>query len=302
MKNGVFILFISLISFILKGQENEKYFVFNNDTLQILPLKYSTKNASNSDHRLFDSIPNGIYIDIIDSNSFDIINIEDMSLNGPYQYYENYELVESGYYKYGYKSGIWKKYRKDKVVAIYYYKNSYPTESETYYENGSKKYRSILIEEGEKYRIILTTKWYPNGNKEEQGLIKIDSKCNSCVDCCKYKSWTYWHENGNVKSIGEYFKTKENGTWVFYDSTGFIFETIEYKKGNVKSLTKYYSELRENQYIDVIEVYNKENKLKSKIIEYYTEDFLFIEIYNRKGKLVKRKKESLYSSKTHFTI
>ena len=244
----------------------------------------------NGDRLKLKPLPDGKYVEIIDGNNFAIFTIEAMVLNGHFERYSKGELYETSFYLKGFQSEIWKSYRNEALETRFYYKHNAHPEFELYYENGILKSRGEIIEKGDDYRITLETVWYPNGNKKEEGLVKIDTKCHTCADCFKYGAWTYWHENGVVKAQGEYKKGREDGLWICNDSTSQVHEEIIYNRGKIRSSTKSYREEKEDLLLFYKDEFDANGNLKRRKIDYFKDDCWIIECYNKKGKL-KRTKE-----------
>lgn len=292
MRNKLYLLLFFLVPLYFQGQERSDYFVFKSDSIQVLPGEYDYRDfvSMNGDRLKLKPLPDGQYVEIIDGDNFAIFTIEGMVLNGQFERYSKGELYETGFYLKGSQSEIWKTYRNGALESRFYYKHNTHSEFEIYFENGSPKSRGIIIEEGDDYKITLETVWYPNGNKKEQGLVKIDTKCHTCSDCCKYGTWTYWHENGVVKAQGEYKKTKEEGLWVYSDSTGQSTEEIIYNGGKIRSSTKSYREEKEDLLLFFKDEFDAIGNLKRRKIDYFKDDCWIIEYYNKKGKLKRTKK------------
>jgi len=63
----------------------------------------------------------------------------------------------------------------------------------------------------------------------------------------KHGYWkTYYSENFNIKSEGEYFKGHENGQWIYYNKDGKAIEVREYNMGTKISLEKISRKKRKN--------------------------------------------------------
>lgn len=100
----------------------------------------------------------------------------------------------------------------------------------------------------------------------------IESKTNK-YDRLKRKQgyWVDYHENGNLRSKGNYKNNKENGVWEYYDDKGLLRSKGNYVNGNP---------------IGVWEEYYENSKLYSrgKFINKYIEDGIW-EYYHPNGKL-----------------
>ncbi|MCF8298879.1 MAG: hypothetical protein K9J13_15125 [Saprospiraceae bacterium] len=299
MKKLFQILLFTLLYLNALGQIQKEYFLFKNDTFKILNNKYTYNNFTNSNNIIWqiDSFPNGKYVQIKDSNVVAIFALRNMMLNGEFVFYVNGKVNETGFYENGAKSSIWRIYNNGNLSGLYYYKNNVHSEFETYYDNGNKKTRGITIEQGNEkgdyYTIRLETHWYANGNKKEQGLIKIDSKCNTCLNCCKYKKWIYWHENGKLYTSGNYKLNKKDGIWHYTDSVGSMIKTEYYKKGGITKIYCYSTEIVGSKLLYKTTIRDSKNNISKTIRWYYEESVLVKETLNRKGKIVKKKRKKI---------
>jgi antitoxin component YwqK of YwqJK toxin-antitoxin module len=136
-------------------------------------------------------------------------------------WYETGEIRQKGFYEKNIKSGLWqgwhlnreksfsKNYKNGKMTGIW----------EIYYESGELKEKNTSLNENSR----LCEGFYKNGTLHYSGEIEYKMK---------NKKWTYWNDEGDINSEGNYVYGFRDGIWIRY----FKEEKIElkYKKGKLE--------------------------------------------------------------------
>lgn len=297
MKKTTLILFSFFVVFYLNAQNKQEYLILDKDTFYILPKKFDYLQFTNISGILnMDSLIDGKYVQLKDSSIVAKFSLKNMFLNGDFVYYYNGIIRESGFYINGAKSNIWRSYNYENgnIFGLYYYKDNFNSEYEVYYENGQIKNRGITIEvgddykTGEAYKIFLSTDWYLNGFKMNQGLVKIGSNCSTNNNCGNYKKWQYWYSNGILEKYGNFKNAKLDGEWFYNDTLGNVRKIETYKSGNLIKSVEYIK--RRNNSIEISKTiyFNSKKQIYKTIIETYLENGLVeIEKFDKNGKLKK---------------
>jgi antitoxin component YwqK of YwqJK toxin-antitoxin module len=159
----------------------------------------------------------------------------------------------------------------------------------TYYDNGSIKESGFI--KGDVLDSVYVS-YYENGNKKEEGVYKnCEYKTNAIsvyVASCgtgkqekpypgkRNGQWKAYHENGQLKSIDEYFCGIRNGSGIKRDSQGKLEANYFYNAGQVIQEQDYYENgnLATFTYYSYEYVYNKKEKsytteTTEKTFEYY---------------------------------
>lgn len=125
------------------------------------------------------------------------------------------------------------------------------------------------------------TYYYENGEKSSEG---------EYVDGKKDGKWTYWYKDGQVKSEGTFEKDEEEGEWTRYHRNGALKYKRVYKDGSANGdFTSFYDNG------DKEETYNyNKGKLDGEFIEYYDNSGNKV---NEKGSYAK---DSLHGTYEHY--
>ena len=135
--------------------------------------------------------------------------------HGPYiSYYKNGKVASQGSYQNGQRADLWI----------------------DYYDTGKKKAERHI----DLPNIKITT-WFVNGKKLEEGqLVRWEKSGDKGI--AKNGKWSYWYENGQKESTGnyKYFPEKEGhwkvGSWIYWCEKGKKLEEIDYGTSGVESI------------------------------------------------------------------
>ena len=153
----------------------------------------------------------------------------DKPYSGVVYWFERSTLLNHQTYKNGIKNGsykVWRYWDLEKSLSLVgNYKNGEKDGLWTYYSEDEKSLEMHYIEG---YLRGKYTKWYENGNKEEEGLVIGEKTIGGIVED---GLWTYWYENGNKKEEGTYeYYGRRVGKWTFYNEDGSVKEVKEVKE------------------------------------------------------------------------
>jgi antitoxin component YwqK of YwqJK toxin-antitoxin module len=116
---------------------------------------------------------------------------------------------------------------------------------------------------------------YPSGKQKCQGM--VDSAGS------QIGNWTFYHENGEVESLGSFINGKNEGVWNFYDTTGNKLKEVVYQNGIYNGK---YADYKPTGEINSIGYYKKGAKINR--WRYFGENGKIIKIeYYKKTKLYK---------------
>ncbi len=93
----------------------------------------------------------------------------------------------------------------------------------------SSYYRKYYVTESKEYNV---QDFYKNGQIQMAGTYKKSDWKE------KTGHFTFYYENGQKKSEGEYYKDKRTGKWIFWQENGNIRDEAKYKNGKIVSLIK----------------------------------------------------------------
>jgi len=68
----------------------------------------------------------------------------------------------------------------------------------------------------------IKTYYYESGEKMSEGIMnygRLEGK------------WTYWYENGQIQTVGNYIKDKEDSIWIYYSLNNIVLSEGNFKKG-----------------------------------------------------------------------
>jgi antitoxin component YwqK of YwqJK toxin-antitoxin module len=190
-----------------------------------------------------------------------------------------------------------------------------------YYDNG--KVRLVGFTQNDTYDSTFTS-YYENGNKRTEGIFKkctyktsstviVQSGCGYGRDTTEPRlgiqngQWKTYYENGQLKSIENYYCNIRVGQWIYYDSLGRLLENEFYNAGGLVQRQSYsdngklisfskrkYQEIKQSKkdnahnvtYVDdIMEYYetgelksvktvNEDNELMGSYIEYWKNGFV----------------------------
>ena len=108
--------------------------------------------------------------------------------------------------------------------------------------------------------------YYENGVRKGKGELFDDYG--------KLGEWTWWYDNGNIKSKGRYDWDKKDGLWIYYNEDGSKKETIEYRNGK-----EYICSKSKNNKGEITKEYCPSNPLSSEykeepLYEHYGDYFI----------------------------
>jgi antitoxin component YwqK of YwqJK toxin-antitoxin module len=175
-------------------------------------------------------------------------------------HYLNGKIAEQGYYKKGFKNGLWKSFYDDGTLKFtgkyisdnpqlkdsthtYFYPNGKIKKIEYYKVTESKVVRSVWHD----HRIGTWKKYYENGNIEESADYGDEEQRNQ-----KNGKYLSYYENGNIETDALY-----NGGQLFGVYKSF------YRNGNLKEYVSNHSIGRKN---GVVKTYYENGVLESEII------------------------------------
>lgn len=116
-------------------------------------------------------------------------------------------------------------------------------------------------------RPYLSETRYPNGNLESTG-IRFFGKGNA------NGIWKYYHENGEIKRIGEFVDGKANGIWKLYYKNEVLKSQEKYTLGKRNGLCKYYHAngkletmgmFKEEERVGLWKVYDEDGAFKEEV-------------------------------------
>jgi TonB family protein len=119
-----------------------------------------------------------------------------------------------------------------------YYREYYKTESKEYYvqdfyKSGQVKMVGTFKKRNWKEKNGHFTYYHENGQKKSEGEY-IDDKLAG--------KWVYWYENGSKASESEYIDDKRTGKWISWHANGNIKTETEFENGESICLTKEFDE------------------------------------------------------------
>ena len=199
-------------------------------------------------------------------NLYFLKNYLDGKLNGKYQEFaQNEVLIKIGYYRNDEKDNNWIEYYSNgkekqnlifnngKIISCKQYDENGKLSLEyndefinCYHKNGIIDYQEIknskindvyyskynlncdLIEQRIKTnnKEIIQILYSEEGNKFGEGKIKTYEGLKK-ID--KIGKWTYFHTNGKIESVGEYYDCYKKGLWNYYDEKGNLIHEINEK-------------------------------------------------------------------------
>lgn len=117
------------------------------------------------------------------------------------EHHENGTIKVQGQTNNEQRVGIWSFFKKNgrKAMEAHFSDSGEPLFN-FYFDN-----RGSMIEQG--YVVIP----YPNGQTQEEGLIK---------NCLKQGAWNYYDPQGNKRVVGEHKNGIKQGLWQYFDETG----------------------------------------------------------------------------------
>ncbi|MEA3496507.1 MAG: hypothetical protein U9R42_10770 [Bacteroidota bacterium] len=178
-------------------------------------------------------------------------------LHGEATYFDyNGNITKAGNYTKGKKDGVWTKYRNNKVVSEYKYKNDIKYgEYKEYYQDGALRIKGILYERikiGNKVNTYVfdgqRLSYYKNGNIEKRESFDMGKKTGV---------WEIFYDNGTLKERHEYKDNLLTGKKIYWNANGNKFIEIPYKiiNSNGKdSSVKHGTEYRWKNNVLVLEV------------------------------------------------
>ena len=158
------------------------------------------------------------------------------------KWYENGNIMKTGYYTRGKPSGKWTDYDEmsNKKWEIEYFPDTEVSSQTTFHINGEIKETGFLLKKQkiglwriwDKYCNLFEernytgqgdecyyTEYFSNGKKKRAGLLK-NNKLHSC--------WTFWDDSGNIDEQSFYKEGKKDGSCTKYYTTGAIQYTGNY--------------------------------------------------------------------------
>ena len=215
-------------------------------------IKHGLYTEWTKDGRLHKDInfDNGIpiteYLVDYQGDGYTEINRRNGELSGSWiKWYANGKKSEEGVYKYGKKGGIWSSWfpnGEKKYNAKFI--DGKPDGNYSEYDNKGRITKKIEYKEGSilsEHHIIRDasgiteyhksngvldgkwTRWYPNGNKAEQGTY-MNGKKNG--------SWNGWFKTNKKNYNSNYDNGKRAGNYIEWDTKGKKVKDIEYSNGN----------------------------------------------------------------------
>jgi len=240
-------------------KEEEIYVYVNDNSVKWVQKKYTVSGRLAEERQLLphDDEYKKVYGDSINEH-FKYVkgrvegNFESHYLNG--------KIAEQGYYKKGFKNGLWK----------------------SFYDDGTLKFTGKYISDNPQLKDSTHTYFYPNGKIKKIEYYKVtESKAvRSVWHDHRIGTWKKYYENGNIEESTDYGdeeeRTQKNGKYLSYYENGnieiealynggWLFGVYKsfYENGNLKEYVSNHSLGRKN---GLVKTYYENGVLESEII------------------------------------
>ena len=139
------------------------------------------------------------------NKSYEVKYINDLKDGEFTRWYETGEVEQKGGYKKEVKSGTWQGWYQNgqQSYSKYYHKGKEEDTSEYFYESGELEEKNNWIDNS----TFLCEGFHENGVLHYSGEIKFDKKNGK---------WTYWNDDGKIKSEGNFKNGYKDGIWIRY--------------------------------------------------------------------------------------
>jgi antitoxin component YwqK of YwqJK toxin-antitoxin module len=172
-------------------------------------------------------IKNGLFCDVeANGDTLTIGNYLNGQRHGLWVVWKENELIDSGAYELGRKSGVWYTRYANFWVRASFTKGKIDSEREEVYHNGQQKYRMTYID-STNLKIIET--WFANGNLCSHEEYQHDREIGE---------WRYYHESGEIAT--KFTFTENKKITELWTVTGELIpeDSISYYYGNDFEQTK----------------------------------------------------------------